>query len=83
MSLILARHLSELMLCGLRAFPHFIPQPPPVNLLAIQFLVAVSASYFSAFFFAMQLLGGLLHRNKCRSTIRYSRDGYAITWATG
>jgi hypothetical protein len=34
--------------------------PPPANPLAIQFLVSVSESHFAAFFFAIQLLGGLL-----------------------
>jgi putative oxidoreductase len=45
---------------GLNGFFNFIPQPPPANPLAIQFLVAVSASHFAAFFFALQVLGGLL-----------------------
>ena len=45
---------------GLNGFLNFIHQPPPANPLAIQFLVAVSASHFAAFFFAIQLIGGLL-----------------------
>jgi hypothetical protein len=45
---------------GLNGFLNFIHQPPPANPLAIQFLVSVSESHFAAFFFAMQLLGGLL-----------------------
>jgi putative oxidoreductase len=45
---------------GLNGFLHFIPQPPPANPVAIQFLVAVSASHFAAFFFLLQVLGGLL-----------------------
>jgi hypothetical protein len=45
---------------GLNGFLNFIHQPPPANPLAMQFFVAVSASHFAAFFFAMQLLGGLL-----------------------
>src|ERR1700720_3989373 len=45
---------------GLNGFLNFIHQPPPANPLAIQFFVAVSASHFAAFFFAIQLLGGLL-----------------------
>ena len=59
---ILARYLLGLMFTvfGLNGFLHFIPQPPPANPLAIQFLVAVSASHFAAFFFALQVLGGLL-----------------------
>jgi uncharacterized membrane protein YphA (DoxX/SURF4 family) len=59
---IVARYLLGLMFTvfGLNGFLHFIPQPPPANPLAIQFLVAVSASHFAAFFFALQVLGGLL-----------------------
>jgi putative oxidoreductase len=44
----------------LNGFLHFIHQPPPANPLAIQFFVAVSASHFAAFFFAVQVLGGVL-----------------------
>jgi uncharacterized membrane protein YphA (DoxX/SURF4 family) len=47
-------------LFGLNGFLNFIHQPPPSNPLAIQFFVAISASHFAAFFFAMQLIGGLL-----------------------
>ena len=59
---IFARYLLGLQFTvfGLNGFLHFIPQPPPTNPLAIQFLVAVSASHFAAFFFALQVLGGLL-----------------------
>jgi putative oxidoreductase len=59
---ILARYLLGLQFTvfGLNGFLHFIPQPPPANPLAIQFLVGVSASHFAAFFFALQVLGGLL-----------------------
>jgi uncharacterized membrane protein YphA (DoxX/SURF4 family) len=59
---IIARYLLGLMFTvfGLNGFLHFIPQPPPPNPVAIQFLVAVSASHFAAFFFALQVLGGLL-----------------------
>ena len=59
---IVARYLLGLMFTvfGLNGFLNFIHQPPPTNPLAIQFFVAVSASHFAAFFFAMQLLGGLL-----------------------
>jgi uncharacterized membrane protein YphA (DoxX/SURF4 family) len=57
-----ARYLLGLMFTvfGLNGFLHFIPQPPPPNPVAIQFLVAVSTSHFAAFFFALQVLGGLL-----------------------
>jgi putative oxidoreductase len=59
---IIARYLLGLMFTvfGLNGFLHFIPQPPPANPLALQFLVAVSESHFAAFFFALQVLGGLL-----------------------
>ena len=59
---IVARYLLGLMFTvfGLNGFLHFIPQPPPANPLAIQFLIVVSASHFAAFFFALQVLGGLL-----------------------
>jgi len=57
-----ARYLLGLMFTvfGLNGFLNFIHQPPPANPLAIQFLVSVSESHFAAFFFAIQLLGGLL-----------------------
>ena len=59
---IIARYLLGLMFTvfGLNGFLNFIHQPPPSNPLAIQFFVAVSASHFAVFFFAMQLIGGLL-----------------------
>jgi putative oxidoreductase len=59
---IFARYLLGLifMVFGLNGFLHFIPQPPPTNPVAIQFLVAVSASHFAAFFFLLQVVGGLL-----------------------
>jgi putative oxidoreductase len=59
---IVARYLLGLifMVFGLNGFLNFIHQPPPANPLAMQFFVAVSVSHFAAFFFAMQVLGGLL-----------------------
>jgi putative oxidoreductase len=59
---VIARYLLGLMFTvfGLNGFLKFIHQPPPSNPLAIQFFVAISASHFAAFFFAMQLIGGLL-----------------------
>src|SRR6202167_217330 len=59
---IIARYLLGLIFTvfGLNGFLNFIHQPPPANPLAIQFFVAVSASHFAAFFFALQVLGGLL-----------------------
>jgi putative oxidoreductase len=59
---LIARYLLGLMFTvfGLNGFLNFIHQPPPVNPLAIQFFTAVSASHFAAFFFAVQLVAGLL-----------------------
>jgi uncharacterized membrane protein YphA (DoxX/SURF4 family) len=59
---VIARYLLGLMFTvfGLNGFLNFIHQPPPANPLAIQFFVAISASHFSAFFFAAQVIGGLL-----------------------
>jgi putative oxidoreductase len=59
---IIARYLLGLIftIIGLNGFLNFIHQPPPPNPLAIQFLVSVSESHFAAFFFALQLLSGLL-----------------------
>ena len=59
---IAARYLLGLIFTvfGLNGFLNFIHQPPPANPVAMQFLVAVSTSHFAAFFFALQVLGGLL-----------------------
>ena len=59
---VVARYLLGLMFTvfGLNGFLHFIHQPPPTNPLALQFFGAVSASQFASFFFAVQVLGGLL-----------------------
>ena len=59
---LVARYLLGLMFTvfGLNGFFHFIPQPPPVNPLAIQFFTAISVSHFAAFFFAVQVVAGLL-----------------------
>src|ERR1700730_9756386 len=59
---VIARYLLGLMFTvfGLNGFLHFIHQPPPANPVAMQFFGAVSASHFAAFFFALQVLGGLL-----------------------
>ena len=45
---------------GLNGFFHFIPQPPPANPLALQFLIAVGTSHFALFFFAVQVVAGVL-----------------------
>src|ERR1700691_3087756 len=59
---IIARYLLGLIFTvfGLNGFLNFIHQPPPTNPLTIQLLVSVSQSHFAAFFFAVQVLGGLL-----------------------
>jgi putative oxidoreductase len=59
---IVARYLLGLMFTvfGLNGFLNFIHQPPPTNPVALQFFGAISASHFAAFFFAGQILGGLL-----------------------
>ena len=59
---IIARYLLGLMFTvfGLNGFLNFIHQPPPTNPLEIQFFVAIGSSHFAAFFFAVQLIGGLL-----------------------
>jgi len=59
---IIARYLLGLIftVLGLNGFLNFIHQPPPTNPLTLQFLVSVSESHFAAFFFAIQVLGGLL-----------------------
>jgi putative oxidoreductase len=58
----IARYLLGLMftIFGLNGFLNFIHQPPPTDPVALQFLGAIIASHFAAFFFAIQLIGGLL-----------------------
>jgi putative oxidoreductase len=58
----IARYLLGLMFTvfGLNGFLNFIHQPPPANPLALQFFVAISSSHFAAFFFAVQVIAGLL-----------------------
>jgi len=59
---VIARYLLGLIFTvfGLNGFLNFIHQPPPANPLALQFFIAITASHFAAFFFAVQLIGGLL-----------------------
>ncbi len=45
---------------GLNGFLHFIPQPPPPNPVALQFLTAVSVSRFMGVVFLVQIIGGVL-----------------------
>jgi putative oxidoreductase len=58
----IARYLLGLLFLvfALNGFFNFIHQPPPANPLAIQFFVAITASHFADFFFAVQLVGALL-----------------------
>lgn len=50
-----ARYLLGIMFTvfALNGFLNFIHQPPPPNPLALQFFITISASHFSAFFFAL------------------------------
>ena len=59
---VIARYLLGLMftIFGLNGSLQFIHQPPPTNPMALQFLIASTTSHFSAFFFAVQLVAGLL-----------------------
>ncbi len=59
---VIARYLLGLMFTvfGLNGFFHFITQPPLTNPLAIQFFTAISVSHFAAFFYAIQIVAGLL-----------------------
>src|SRR5579863_8388291 len=59
---VIARYLLGLLFTvfGLNGFLNFIHQPPPTNPLAMQFFIAISSSHFAAFFFAVQLISGLL-----------------------
>jgi putative oxidoreductase len=59
---VIARYLLGLLFTvfGLNGFLNFIHQPPPANPLAIQFFIAIGSSHFAAFFFGVQLIGGLL-----------------------
>src|SRR5580658_6542051 len=59
---IIARYLLGLIFVvfGLNGFLNFIHQPPPPNPLSMQFLIAISSSHLAWFFFAVQLIGGLL-----------------------
>jgi uncharacterized membrane protein YphA (DoxX/SURF4 family) len=58
----IARYLLGLLFTvfGLNGFLNFIHQPPPTNPLALQFFGAIIGSHFAGFFFAVQLIGGLL-----------------------
>lgn len=59
---IIARYMLGLMFAfsGMTGVLNLVHQPPPANPLALQFFVAVNSSHFAAYFFAVQLIGGLL-----------------------
>ena len=59
---ITSRYLLGLLFTvfGLNGFLHFIPQPPPPNPVALQFMTAVSVSHFIGVAFLVQLIGGVL-----------------------
>ena len=59
---IISRYLLGLLftIMGLNGFLHFIPQPPPSNPVALQFITAVSVSHFIGVAFLVQLIGGVL-----------------------
>jgi putative oxidoreductase len=45
---------------GLNGFLHFIPQSPPPNLLAGQYMGALAGSHYFTVVFAIQLVAGIL-----------------------
>ena len=59
---IISRYLLGLLftIMGLNGFLHFIPQPPPSNPVALQFMTAVSVSHFIGVASLVQLIGGVL-----------------------
>ena len=71
---LIARYLLGLMftIFGLNGFLHFIPQPMPANPLAEQFLIAVSASHFAAFFFTARFSPGCCYSPASLSRSRSS-----------
>jgi hypothetical protein len=57
-----ARYLLGLMFTvfGFNGFLHFIPQPPPSNPLALQYMTVMSVSHYFVLIFFFQTLAGLL-----------------------
>ncbi len=45
---------------GLNGFFHFIPQPPPANPLAIQYMTVLTMSHYFALVFLVQVVAGVL-----------------------
>ena len=58
----IARYLLGLLFTvfGLNGFFHFIPDPPPVTPLGLQYFQAISASHYIAAVFVLQVVAGLL-----------------------
>ena len=58
----IARYLLGLVFTvfGLNGFFHFIPQPPPREPLALQYMTVMSASHYFIPVFLIQLIAGLL-----------------------
>ncbi len=58
----IARYLLGVLFTvfGLNGFFHFIPDPPPVTPLGIQYFQAISASHYIAPVFLLQVVAGLL-----------------------
>ncbi len=45
---------------GLNGFFHFIPQPPPANPLAIQYMTVLATSHYFVVVFLVQVVAGVL-----------------------
>ena len=58
----IARYLLGLMFTvfGLNGFLHFIPQPPPTDPMAIQYMTSLSVTHYFVVVFLFQLVAGLL-----------------------
>jgi uncharacterized membrane protein YphA (DoxX/SURF4 family) len=58
----IARFLLGLMFTvfGANGFLHFIPQPPPANPLALQYMIVLGSSHQFVLVFLIQLIAGLL-----------------------
>ena len=59
---VIARYLLGFLftVAGLNGLLKFQPQALPVNPIGAQFVTAITQTHFDAFFFTVQLLGGLL-----------------------
>ena len=58
----IARYLMALIFTvfGLNGFLHFIPQPPPPEPLAIQYITVMAVSHYLVLVFLIQLVSGIL-----------------------